>query len=152
MPRSILPPLAVIAVLAFAVLATADAAQPLDLGSEAGVMVKQAVHTLGGTFVACGSLATGALPSTAQVACARLPGDMFGYFEMGVHGRLYEYLARGTLHVSQAWHSAGAVLEVVYRLARGTLTVERERAGNALYGIFAYQSNAGYASASAAGH
>jgi hypothetical protein len=151
-PRSATSLLAVITT--FFVLATpvARAANHMDLGTEYGTMVSQAVHTLGGSFVSCQGLLTGSVPATAQVACARLPADMYGYFKMGVHGRLYEYLARGTLQVDHAWRTVGDALEVVYKLKGGTLTAERERVGSSLYAVFEYVTNAGLASAHATGH
>jgi hypothetical protein len=65
---------------------------------------------------------------------------------MGVHGRLYEYRSRGTLHVAQGWHAAGDVLEVEYDLHGGTLTVERERVSGALYAAFEFEPAAALAS------
>lgn len=152
MPRSATVLLASITAFIVFVTPVAQAANPMDLGTEYGTMVSQAVRTLGGSFVACQGLLPASVPDTAQVACVRLPADMFGYFKMGVYGRLYEYLARGTLQVDHSWRSVGNVLEVVYSLKGGTLTAERERVGNALYGIFEFDSNAGLASATATGH
>lgn len=130
----------------------AFAAQPMDTGTAYGTMVEQAARTLGGSPVACDGLIAAGTPSTAQAFCVRVPESMFGYFEMGVHGRLYEYLARGTLRVARTWASVGNALRVVYDLQGGTLTVERERVGGRLYGVFLYQTHAGYASASGPGH
>ncbi|MEJ2218713.1 MAG: hypothetical protein P8099_19160 [Gemmatimonadota bacterium] len=152
MPRSATSLLAVITTVIVLAAPVARAANHMDLGTVYGTMVSQAVHTVGGSFVSCKGLLTGSVPATAQVACARLPADMFGYFKMGVHGRLYEYLARGTLRVDHAWRTVGDVLEVVYGLKSGTLTAERERVGNALYGVFEYVGNAGATTASASGH
>ena len=130
----------------------AFAAQPMDTGTSYGTMVEQAARTLGGSPVACDGLLDAHTPSTAQAFCVRVPESMFGYFEMGVHGRLYEYLARGTLSVARTWASVGNVLRVVYDVQGGTLTVERERVGGKLYGVFLFQTHAGYASAAAPGH
>ncbi len=128
-------------------LPLARAAQPMDTATTYGTMVDQAVRTLGGTHVPCKGLLDAGTPASAQVYCARVPGSMFGYFRMGVHGRLYEYLARGTLKVARAWASASGVLRVVYDVAGGTLTVERKHVGGGLYAVFEFQSSAGYASA-----
>lgn len=152
MLRSLATPLAFAVALTLVAAPAARAAGQLDLGSEVGVMVSQAAHTLGGSFVDCGGLLGGRVPDTAQVACAELPADMFGYFEMGVHGRLYEYLERGTLRVADAWHSAGDLLEVSYDLHGGTLTVERERVGGRLYAVFEFTGSARYASADSGGN
>lgn len=133
-------------------LPTALAAQPMDTGTAFGTMVEQAARTLGGSPVACDGLLDANTPSTAQALCVRVPESMFGYFEMGVHGRLYEYLARGTLRVARTWASTGNTLRVVYDVQGGTLTVERERVGGKLYGVFLFQTHAGYASAAASGH
>lgn len=130
----------------------AFAARPMDTATAYGTMVEQAARTLGGSRVACTGLLGSGTPTTDQALCVRVPEPMFGYFEMGVHGRLYEYLARGTLRVAHGWASAGNVLRVVYDVQGGTLTVERERVGGRLYGVFLFQTNAGYASANAPGH
>jgi len=124
----------------------------MDTGTAYGTMVEQAARTLGGSPVACDGLIDAGTPSTAQAFCVRVPESMFGYFEMGVHGRLYEYLARGTLRVARTWASVGNTLRVVYDLQGGTLSVERERVGGKLYGVFLFQTHAGYASASGSGH
>lgn len=125
----------------------ARAAQAMDTHTSYGTMTLQALHTLGGTTVRCDGLLAGSTPSSAQALCARVPASMFGYFRMGVHGRLYEYLARGTLHVARAWASVGGVLRVVYDVQGGTLSVERERVGGVLYAIFEFQPASGFASA-----
>ncbi len=115
-------------------------------------MVAQAVRTLGGTFVTCDGAVPATLPAGTRVACATVPADMFGYFKMGVHGRLYEYLDRGTLHVAKPWSASGNVLEVVYDLHGGKLTVERERSGGKIYGIFEFRPAAAVASSTAPTH
>lgn len=152
MHRCFVPLVVMAVVLAAFVSPGARAAKPLDLGTEPGTMVSQAVSTLGGTFVDCSGLVSSSVPATAQVACARIPEDMFGYFKMGVHGRLYEYLVRGTLRVASNWKSVGNVLEAVYRLQGGTLTVERERVNGNLYGIFAFEGTGAYAATSSSGN
>ena len=129
-------------------LPLALAAQPMNTATPYGTMVEQAVHTLGGRTVACSGLADPGTPPSAQLLCARVPASMFGYFKMGVHGRLYEYLSRGTLHVAHAWASSGNVLEVTYDVKGGTLSVERKRVNGALYAVFEFQSNSTVASAS----
>lgn len=149
--------LALAAMFAVLALPAARAQQAMNLGSEYGIMVTQAVHTLGGTFVTCDSLPGAALPTsaraaTAQVACARLPSDMLGYFRLGVHGRLYGYLARGTLRVARRWQTVGNHLEVVYDVQGGTLTVEREQAGSQLFAVFAFVGNPKEASSRPPGH
>lgn len=144
-----------IVTMAFLLLATAPvarAAKPMDMSTAYGVMVSQAVRTLGGSFVGCAGLVPGSVPDSAQVACARLPGAMFGYFKMGFHGRLYEYLTRGTLHVAHAWHAVGGLLEVAYRLQGGTLTAVRERAGSTLYGVFEFVGKAAFATTGSPGN
>ncbi len=130
----------------------AFAARPMDTATAYGTMVEQAARTLGGSQVACSGLLGPGTPSTDQAFCVRVPESMFGYFEMGVHGRLYEYLSRGTLHVAHSWASVGNVLRVIYDVHGGTLTIERERVSGRLYGVFLFQTHAGYASASAPGH
>lgn len=125
------------------------AAQPMDTNTVYGTMAEQAVRTLGGSPVACNGLLDSGTPSAAQVLCVRVPASMFGYFKMGVHGRLYEYLSRGTLHVARSWASVGGLLRVVYDVHGGTLTVERKRVGGRLYAVFEYQPPVGYASAAA---
>jgi len=134
------------------IVPVAWAAQPMNTNAAYGTMVDQAVRTLGGRAVGCDGLLDSGTSSATQVLCASVPESMFGYFKMGVHGRLYEYLARGTLSVARAWASAGSVLRVVYDVQGGTLTVERKRVGGKLYAVFEFQSRAGYASASASGH
>ena len=125
----------------------AFAAQPMNTATPHGTMVEQALHTLGGSPVACSGLADPGTPSSAQLLCARVPASMFGYFKMGVHGRLYEYLSRGTLHVAHAWASSGNVLKVTYDLQGGTLTVERKRVNGVLYAVFEFQKSNNLASA-----
>ncbi|MEJ2289658.1 MAG: hypothetical protein P8Y02_13650 [Deinococcales bacterium] len=129
----------------------AQAAQPMDTNTAYGTMVEQAVRTLGGSPVGCSGLLDSGTPSSEQVLCASVPASMFGYFKMGVHGRLYEYLSRGTLHVARSWASVGNVLRVVYDVQGGTLTVERKRVGGRIYAVFEYKAPAGYASAKAPG-
>jgi len=129
----------------------AFAAQAMDTGTAYGTMVEQAARTLGGSPVACDGVLDANTPSTAQALCVRVPESMFGYFEMGVHGRLYEYLSRGTLRVARAWANAGGGLRVSYDVQGGTLTVERKRVGGRLYGIFLFQTRAGLASTSVPG-
>lgn len=125
------------------------AAQPMNTATPHGTMVEQALRTLGGRPVACSGLADANTPSSAQLLCARVPASMFGYFRMGVHGRLYEYLARGTLHLVHAWASAGNVLEATYDLKGGSLKVERKRVKGVLYAVFEFQSSTSLASAPA---
>lgn len=151
MPRAFVPVVILIVVLAVAAGSGAHAATPLALGSQPGTMASQAVRTLGGHFVNCTGLLPGSVPEGAQVACARLPQDMFAYFETGVHGRLYGYLSHGTLHVVRDWHAVGNVLEVEYTLPGGTLTVARERVSGTLYAVFAYQGSSTLASSRHAG-
>ena len=129
----------------------AFAARPMDTATAYGTMVEQAARTLGGSEVACSGLLAPSTPTADQAFCVRVPESMFGYFEMGVHGRLYEYLARGTLRVAHSWASAGNVLRVIYDVQGGTLTVERERVGGRLYGVFLFQTHAVSASAGAPG-
>ena len=129
----------------------AQAAQPMDTNTVYGTMVEQAIRTLGGSPVGCSGLLDSGTPSSDQVLCASVPASMFGYFKMGVHGRLYEYLSRGTLHVARSWASVGSVLRVVYDVHGGTLTVERKRVGGRIYAVFEYEAPTGYASAKAPG-
>ncbi len=129
----------------------AQAAQPMDTNTAYGTMAEQAVRTLGGSPVACSGLLPGGTPSSTQVLCVRVPASMFGYFKMGVHGRLYEYLSRGTLKVARSWASVDGMLRVVYDVQGGTLTVERKSVGGRIYAVFEYRPPVGYASAATPG-
>jgi hypothetical protein len=144
--------LAMAAAIAMLGSPAAHAQRSMNLGSEYGIMVSQAVHTIGGIFVDCSSLPGRSWPASAQVACARLPRGVYGYFRLGVHGRLYGYLSRGALRVVSPWHTVGNNLEVVYDVQGGTLTVEREWDGGSLYAVFEYLGNLTRASSKVPGH
>lgn len=133
-------------VACLALAPAALAARSMDTNTVYGTMVEQALRTLGASQASCKGVVPPTAPPSAQLLCARVPASMFGYFKMGVHGRLYEYLARGTLHVAHAWASSGNVLKVSYDLHGGTLTVERKRVDGVLYAVFQYVSTSGLAS------
>jgi hypothetical protein len=123
------------------------AAHDMVMTTAYGTMVEQVLATIGGTQVNCKGLLDSAEMDSAQVLCARLPAAMAGYVREGVHGRLYEYLARGTLHLARAWATVGNALRVVYEVQGGTLTIERVRASGHLYIVFEFQRGAGLAAA-----
>ena len=116
----------------------AQAASPIAEGSPHGVMMLQALHTLGAWVVPCDPLAPRPGADGVEVTCAEVPGSMYGFFREAVHGRLFEYLARRTLTVVDDWASAGGVLSVTYAVDGGTLTVSRERASGVLYAVFRF--------------
>lgn len=142
----------VLAVLSVAALAaTAQAATPIPYDTPRGVMVVQAMHTLGAWVVACSKLPGNLDAAKGEVLCAQVPGSMYAFFREAVHGRLYEYLQRKTLRVVHDWSGAGGDLTVAYAVDGGTLTVERVRANGVIYAVFRFQPPAQAATPSGAG-
>jgi len=116
----------------------ARAATPIVESSPHGVMMLQALHTLGAWVVSCAPLADRVDGSRGEVTCAQVPGSMYGFFREAVHGRLYEYLSRNTLALAHDWSSAGGVLSVAYAVDGGTFTVSRERVNGAIFAVFRF--------------
>lgn len=131
-------PLLTLLLVLLAAPAAVRAAAPIDQGSPHGVMMLQAMHTLGAQEAACPAAAAPLATSGAQVTCAQVPGSMYGFFREAVHGRLYEYLARKTLAVVADWSTQGDLLSVRYAVDGGTLTVTRLRADGVLYAVFVF--------------
>ncbi|HKI58405.1 MAG TPA: hypothetical protein VKA00_04180 [Trueperaceae bacterium] len=126
--------------LALAVVGgSARAATPIPYNTPRGVMVVQALHTLGAWVVACSALPGNLTDAAGEVLCAQVPGPMYGFFREAVHGRLYEYLQRKTLRVVHDWSGAGGNLSVAYAVDGGTLSIERERANGVIYAVFQFQ-------------
>lgn len=121
-------------------LSLATAATPISGGTTRSVLVEQAMHTLGATPVACADIAPGLANATGEIRCARVPGSMFGFFHEAVHGRLFEYLQRGTLLVLHPWSSDGDRLHVDYVIDRGVLGVERIRAHGDVWAVFRFRA------------
>jgi hypothetical protein len=118
----------------------AAAATPLAGGTARSVLVEQAMHTLGATPVACADIAAGFANAPGEIRCARVPGSMFGFFREAVHGRLFEYLQRGTLLVLHPWSSEGDRLRVDYVIDRGVLGIERIRAHGKVWAVFRFRA------------
>jgi hypothetical protein len=116
----------------------ARALTPIAEGSAHGVMMAQALHTLGAWVVSCAPLATHVDTTGGEVTCAQVPGSMYGFFREAIHGRLYEYLSRKTLAVVHDWSSAGGVLSVAYAVDGGTFTITRERVNGVIYAVFRF--------------
>lgn len=135
MARSAIPVL--LALAAFG--ATARAATPIPYNSPRGVMVVQALHTLGAWVVACSALPGNLDAAAGEVLCAQVPGSMYGFFREAVHGRLYEYLQRKTLRVVRDWSGSGGNLSVEYAVDGGTLSISRERANGVIYAVFRFE-------------
>ncbi len=114
------------------------AASPIAYASPHGVMVVQALHTLGAWVVPCSRLPGDLGTGPGEVLCAQVPGPMYGFFREAVHGRLYEYLDRKTLTVVHDWSAEAGTLRVAYAVDGGTLTVRRERANDAIYAVFQF--------------
>lgn len=114
----------------------ARAATNIPYDTPHGVMVVQALHTLGAWVVPCSRLPGNLEADPGQVLCAQVPGSMYGFFREAVHGRLYEYLERKTLAVVHDWSGANGALQVVYAVDDGTLTVTRERANGLIFAVF----------------
>lgn len=141
MPRSGLH----VALALLALGSFARAASPIPYASRHGVMVVQALHTLGAWVVPCSTLPGDLDAGPGEVLCAQVPGPMYGFFREAVHGRLYEYLDRKTLTVIHDWSAEAGTLRVVYAVDGGTLTVRRERANDAIYAVFQFLPGAGTA-------
>ena len=114
------------------------AAAPIAQDTPHGVMMLQAMHTLGAWEVACPAAAAALAAPGSEVTCAQVPGSMYGFFREAVHGRLYEYLSRKTLVVTHDWSTSGDVLSVSYAVDGGTLSVARLRADGVLYAVFRF--------------
>ncbi|MEJ2667643.1 MAG: hypothetical protein P8Z81_11185 [Deinococcales bacterium] len=125
-----------IILVALAAFGVARAATPIPYDTPHGVMVVQALHTLGAWVVPCTRLPGNVDADPGQVLCAQVPGSMYGFFREAVHGRLYEYLERKTLAVVHDWSGAHGALQVVYAVDGGTLTVTRERANGLIFAVF----------------
>ncbi|HKI57327.1 MAG TPA: hypothetical protein VKB31_09270 [Trueperaceae bacterium] len=139
-------------ILALAALGgPARAATPIPYSTPRGVMVVQALHTLGAWVVACSKLPGHLGAAPGEVLCAQVPGSMYGFFREAVHGRLYEYLDRKTLRVVRDWSGVGGNLSVAYAVDGGTLTVERERANGVIYAVFTFEPAAQAASPAGVG-
>lgn len=121
------------------VVGAARAAAPIPYDTPRGVMVVQALHTLGAWVVACSKLPGNVEAGPGEVVCAQVPGAMYGFFREAVHGRLFEYLERNTLRVVHDWSGSSGHLSVAYAVDGGTLTVERERANGAIYAVFRFR-------------
>lgn len=117
----------------------AHAATPIPYDTPRGVMVVQALHTLGAWVVACSALPGNLDGAAGEVLCAQVPGSMYGFFREAVHGRLYEYLQRKTLRVVRDWSGAAGKLSVTYAVDGGTLSIERERANGVIYAVFRFK-------------
>lgn len=127
------------------------AATPIPYDTPRGIMVVQALHTLGAWVVACSEL-PGKLDGTpGEVLCAEVPGPMYGFFREAVHGRLYEYIQRHTLRVVRDWSGVGGDLSVVYAVDGGTLSIERERANGLIYAVFRFRPGSRAAKSVSAG-
>lgn len=118
--------------------AAARAATPIDQSTPHGVMMLQAMHTLGAQEATCPAAAASLATPGARVTCAQVPGSMYGFFREAVHGRLYEYLSRKTLAVVSDWSTQGDLLSVRYAVDGGTLSVTRLRADGVLYAVFVF--------------
>ncbi|MEJ2288144.1 MAG: hypothetical protein P8Y02_05755 [Deinococcales bacterium] len=116
----------------------AQAASPIAESSPHGVMMLQALRTLGAWVVPCTPLAAQLGTPGGEVTCAEVPGSMYGFFREAVHGRLFEYLTRKTLTVVDDWTSSDGVLSVTYAVDGGTFTVSRERVSGVLYAVFRF--------------
>ena len=127
---------AVVFALCLLLAPAAGAATPIVEGSPHGVMMLQALHTLGAWVVPCAPLADRLDSARGEVTCARVPGSMYGFFREAVHGRLYEYMARKTLAIVRDWSSAGDVLSVAFAVDGGTFTISRERVNGVIYAVF----------------
>jgi len=114
------------------------AATPMVENSPHGVMMLQVLHTLGAWVVSCAPLGDRVDAGRGEVACAQVPGSMYGFFREAVHGRLFEYLSRKTLAVAHDWSSVGGVLSVAYNVDGGVFTISRERVNGAIYAVFRF--------------
>ena len=136
---------AVVLALCLLLAPAAGAATPIVESSPHGVMMLQALHTLGARVVPCAPLADRLDAGQGEVTCAQVPGSMYGFFREAVHGRLYEYMSRKTLTIVRDWSSAGGVLSVAFAVDGGTFTISRERVNGVIYAVFRFVAASGSA-------